>query len=679
MTFYLADRDRQNSTISLVDRETFQTTGESDLRSLSVKLQKNSCLANDNRLTDLPSELVGLQSLEELDISNNSMERLPSVVGELDSLTELNFDGNPLTSGPIPKAFFTPDREELDLSGIGFTGEIPAAIARMTSLKTLNLSRNSLTGSIPPELALLPNLEVLKLRGNELSGPIPPELGQAPRLETLSLSSNQLSGSIPPELGQAPNLESLRISSNSLSGSIPAELATIMDLNLDSNQLSGPIPPELGAVSNLSLDSNQLSGPIPPELGTVSNLSLESNQLSGAIPPELGGVQHLFLQDNQLEGEIPAALGQVEFLNISRNLLSGSLPPGFCASGNLQVVGGSENDLQGSLEPLAECINLKTLDLRHNQLSGRIPPGFSELGLTRLNLFSNRLTGPVPPDLIEARIGIQALFLTWNGLYAETPEVREFLERFDSSVHDFGFTQTVAPSNLRAELSSGGEVDLYWDPIEFFFKEGAYEVLYATKSGGPYRFLARTGSKKNDHIRLNGLETNTLYHFVVRTITEPHEENRNRVYSEPFQGVTATTGSSAIQVFPLLFSTPGLSTGLALASDTPQGIVIEAKALGEDGNLWPSATNPAGLDLNPENQISFLGEQLLGASPLDANQGWLRLFADNSRFGGVFQIGGARQLDGGVATAIRPLRLRSFTLREFTMAPRPFVGFPQSR
>ena len=363
----------------------------------------------------------------------------------------------------------------------------------------------------------------------------------------------------------------------------------------------------------------------------------------------------------------------MERLILKDNKLTGEIPADFCASGNLEVFEGGENGLQGSLEPLAECINLVTLDLSHNQLSGRIPPDFSELDLGRLNLSSNRLTGPVPPDMLGPRPYPGALVLSWNGLSAETPEVQEYLDRYHGGVRAFAFTQTVAPSDLRAEPSVGGEADLHWDPIRFFFKEGAYEVLYATDPGGPYRFLARTGSKKDDHIRLNGLETDTLYHFVVRTITEPHEENRNRVYSEPSQEVTATTGSLATQVFPLLFSTPWLSTGLALASDTPHGIAIEAEALGEDGNLWPSATNPAGLNLNPENQLSFLGEQLLGTSPLDANQGWLRLFADNSRFGGVFQIGGARQLDGGVATAVTVRKLYFTRVHD---GPQTFRGLP---
>ncbi len=462
-----------------------------------------------------------------------------------------------------------------------------------------------------------------------------------------------MSGRIPPELGRAPNLEVLRLASNFLKGSIPAEL---------------------GSVSYLSLESNQLSGPIPAALGAVPDVLLDSNRLSGPIPPELGGVRRLSLEDNELAGQIPATLGQVEILDLSHNSLSGSLPTGFCASGNLRLFFATENNLEGNLEPLDDCINLTTLDLSHNRLSGQIPSGFSELSLTNLDLSSNRLTGPVPPDVVKQSNQFAGfLYLTWNGVYAETKEVQQFLERFHDTSHRFGFSQTIPPLNLRAEPASGTEVDLYWDPIEFSFKEGGYEVLYATEPGGPYRFLARTSRKKDDHIRLTGLETDQHYHFVVRAVTEPHDDNRNRVYSEPSVEVPTLTGSPGTIVFPLLVSGPGLWTGLALASDTDQGIGIQAEATAEDGNLGTGAGNPAFIDLNPESQFSVLSDQLLGAGSLESSQGWLRITADNSRLGGLFQIGGADQLDGGVATAVIAKKLYFTRVHD---GPAAFRGLP---
>ena len=54
----------------------------------------------------------------------------------------------------------------LRLGSFGLEGEIPAELARLTSLSVLLLYENSLTGTIPPELGELSNLEWLDLDHN---------------------------------------------------------------------------------------------------------------------------------------------------------------------------------------------------------------------------------------------------------------------------------------------------------------------------------------------------------------------------------------------------------------------------------------------------------------------------------------------------------------------------------
>ena len=137
----------------------------------------------------------------------------------------------------------------LDLSDNGLNGEIPAELARLSSLRALFLGGNRLRGHIPPELGTLPDLVWLGLGFNQLSGHIPPELGGLPYLKWLLLYGNELTGSIPAELGGWSNLEWLDLGLNRLSGKIPAELGNaygLRELNLDGNRLSGEIPRELG-------------------------------------------------------------------------------------------------------------------------------------------------------------------------------------------------------------------------------------------------------------------------------------------------------------------------------------------------------------------------------------------------------------------------------------------------
>ena len=169
----------------------------------------------------------------------------------------------------------------LDLQSNQLSGEIPAELGSLVSLRGLDLSGNQLSGEIPAaELGSLVNLQDLNLSGNQLSGEIPAELGSLVSLRGLKLSGNQLSGEIPAaELGSLVNLQDLNLSGNQLSGEIPAaelgSLVSLRGLDLSGNQLSGEIPAELGSLVSLrglDLSENQLSGEIPAELDSLVNL-----------------------------------------------------------------------------------------------------------------------------------------------------------------------------------------------------------------------------------------------------------------------------------------------------------------------------------------------------------------------------------------------------------------------
>ena len=152
-----------------------------------------------------------------------------------------------------------------DWSGVTASNIVNGGAVGECVVRRLYISFDQLSGEIPAELANLSNLKSLDLGDNQLSGEIPAELGNLPNLEDLDLSDNQLSGEIPAELANLSNLEDLGLSDNQLSGEIPAELANLSileDLDLSDNQLSGEIPIEPGNAPNLSLDGNQLSGRI---------------------------------------------------------------------------------------------------------------------------------------------------------------------------------------------------------------------------------------------------------------------------------------------------------------------------------------------------------------------------------------------------------------------------------
>ena len=259
--------------------------------------------------TDSNGRVLGIQLIE-----NSLTGPLPGELGDLSALRQLDLR-NVLYSCTLERGC-----EATSPSANRLTGQIPAALGRLTNLEHLNLAMNQLTGEIPSALAGLVNLRLLELGVNQLTGEIPPWLGSMVNLQGLHLAANDFSGNVPVQLGNLSNLTNLQLGHNRLTGSIPASLGKLTGLEyllLHDNQLVGDIPSELRSLTNLKylwLLNNRLTGPIPAWLGDFSNLEellLSDNRLTGSIPMSLGNlsrVNRLYLPWEQLSGCIPTAL-----------------------------------------------------------------------------------------------------------------------------------------------------------------------------------------------------------------------------------------------------------------------------------------------------------------------------------------------------------------------------------
>jgi Leucine-rich repeat (LRR) protein len=402
----------------------------------------------------------------------------------------------------------------------------------------LNLRANLLTGSIPSTISNLFYLRNLDLGMNDLFGGIPTALGNLVNLQYLDLHSNWLSGSIPAELGNLANLQSLWLNSNQLTESIPANLgslAALQLLDLSINNLSGSIPRELGNLTNLQvlyLYWDNLSGSIPRELGNLVNLQvlyLDNNQLSGSIPLELRGLvslQWLFLSGNNLSGSIPPELGDLlnlQWLYLSGNNLSGSIP-----------------------QNLGSLAALRVLDLSGNQLNGSIPLELGNLAnLQYLWLYSNQISGCIPTQLTNL-FSLTDLKIDYNALYATDQNLLSFLNSMQPGWQN---TQTVAPANLTATVQSSSSVWLEWTPVSYASDAGRYEICTSTTSGSPCSASDTTGGKTATGYLATGLAPGMSYYFRVRTITDPHPNNKNTVTSD--YGTEVSVGQpSSVTVTP---------------------------------------------------------------------------------------------------------------------------------
>lgn len=108
----------------------------------------------------VPHFLFTMSSLEQLDISENSLrDALPDLCG-LPSLRGFNIDFNSFTNYTMPDLSCLQNLTEFKSRASGLSGTFPSGVA-LTSLTTLNIDGNKLTGPIPEEASLRPWINLL--------------------------------------------------------------------------------------------------------------------------------------------------------------------------------------------------------------------------------------------------------------------------------------------------------------------------------------------------------------------------------------------------------------------------------------------------------------------------------------------------------------------------------------
>ncbi|XP_050365950.1 piriformospora indica-insensitive protein 2 [Argentina anserina] len=235
------------------------------------------------------------------------------------SLEELVFIDNPSLVSPLSGVLrnFTNLRRAV-LTGNGFYGSVPDAVADMVNLEELTLARNKLGGEVPVSFEKLKKLKVLDLGGNSFAGKAPESVGELPELLKLDLSSNAFTGEIPASLGNLRRLELLDLSYNRFNSSgVPVFLSEMTELKMVSlcgNKLGGQIPEiwsKLGGILGIGLSGMGLVGEIPGSMGVylrnVRYLGLDNNNLEGTVPQEFGlleSVNEINLENNSLSGRV---------------------------------------------------------------------------------------------------------------------------------------------------------------------------------------------------------------------------------------------------------------------------------------------------------------------------------------------------------------------------------------
>lgn len=181
-------------------------------------------------LEEVPQEILGLATLEILDLSGNRLKELPDL-SALQSLKILVLNENLLEALPASLAELT--LRGLDLRSNSFNsfpsnlpvglellsvadnpiGTIPSSINQLTNLGMLDLTQIGLN-TLPDEVRALENLERLFLGSNNLEI-FPPVLTNLPELKMVVMANNKVT-EIGAEVGEMSELRALDISQNPL-------------------------------------------------------------------------------------------------------------------------------------------------------------------------------------------------------------------------------------------------------------------------------------------------------------------------------------------------------------------------------------------------------------------------------------------------------------------------------
>ena len=123
--------------------------------------------ASDNKLggTLLPLEVVNLDTLQYLDVSNNELTALYESTGlDIPSIRELYLSRNQLTS--LPSVSSWSELLALDASANRIS-QLPAGLANLQKLKHVNFNSNDIR-EVDPRIGLIESLATLDISGNPL-------------------------------------------------------------------------------------------------------------------------------------------------------------------------------------------------------------------------------------------------------------------------------------------------------------------------------------------------------------------------------------------------------------------------------------------------------------------------------------------------------------------------------
>uniref|UniRef100_A0ACD5XL11 Uncharacterized protein n=1 Tax=Avena sativa TaxID=4498 RepID=A0ACD5XL11_AVESA len=365
-----------------------------------------SCNQFSGSLASISDNSSVASTLQYLNVSHNLLSG-PVFASDptplFDSLEVFDASYNALT-GNIPSFNFMISLKVLRLQNNNFSGSVPEALFRETSmvLTELDLSCNQLTGPVRRVTSV--NLKYLNLSCNSLEGTLPITFGSC---SVVDLSRNMLSGNLSVVRTWGDYVEMIDLSSNRLTGTWPDESTQFLrltSLRVSNNLLTGELPTVLGTYPELiamDLSLNQLHGPLPKNLFTavkLTYLNLSGNSFTGALPLSSSVTNNSTSIDLSV---LPVQSSNLSSVDLSNNSFSGSLPSGIGGLSGLMLLDLCLNNFTGKIPTaITKLKHLIYIDLSSNHFDGSIPDGLPD-DLVEFNVSYNSLSGSVPSNLLK--------------------------------------------------------------------------------------------------------------------------------------------------------------------------------------------------------------------------------------------------------------------------------------
>ena len=319
-------------------------------------------------LRGLPVEIMHMYDTSSLDINDGSwaesvdLVKLVAADNEISSLEERFFPRNCTAESDSTEDDQTNQifgaLEAIDLHGNVLAGSLPAGMANLNYLTTLNLSRNRLENEALIVIAQIKPLRELRLSENLIKGSVDTSLFKLTNLEVLDLSKNAIMA-MPPEIRSLSALQTLEVSGNKLS-SLPLDSMDTLPLR------------------EIFVSRNSLKGCLIPttarELMTLKTLDISFNALTSITDSgfmALPALQSLSVSENRLRS-IPDLSGSASLITLTAdgNQIT-SVPDGLTALPHLKNVDLSRNDIRQLDMQIGLMGNLSVFRIANNPLRER--------------------------------------------------------------------------------------------------------------------------------------------------------------------------------------------------------------------------------------------------------------------------------------------------------------------